>query len=87
MYTVDNIEVLQQIQFLIQKVVQDHEPVRIVNARGENVILISEHDYESLKETLYLLSNPVNAERLRHAQSESLKQAISWQTLKDQLKL
>jgi PHD/YefM family antitoxin component YafN of YafNO toxin-antitoxin module len=49
---------------------------------------MSERDYNSLQETLYLLSNAHNnAEHLRQAQQEPLNQAIQWETVKAQLQL
>ena len=42
-----------------------HEAVIIKRPRGENMILMSQSDYESLKETAYLLSSEANAKHLR----------------------
>ncbi|MBA3527278.1 MAG: type II toxin-antitoxin system prevent-host-death family antitoxin [Pseudomonadota bacterium] len=50
---------------LMDRVVADKAPVTITRARGqENVVLISESEWASIEETLYLLSSPRNAERL-----------------------
>ncbi len=50
---------------LMDRVVADKVPVTITRARGqENVVLISESEWASIEETLYLLSSPRNAERL-----------------------
>ena len=49
---------------VIDRVVADHAPVKIVRQRGENGVVVSESDWESMEETLYLLSSPRNAERL-----------------------
>jgi len=49
---------------VIDRVVADHAPIKITRQRGENVVLVSESDWESMEETLYLLSSPKNAERL-----------------------
>ena len=39
-------------------------PLYIKRSRGEDVVLLSKADYDSIQETLYLLGNPVNAKRL-----------------------
>ncbi|HBO4168703.1 type II toxin-antitoxin system Phd/YefM family antitoxin [Pseudomonas aeruginosa] len=46
-------------------VCRDHEPAVITRQRGEPVVMISLEDYNGMKETLYLLESPVNAQRLR----------------------
>ena len=52
---------------VIDRVVADHAPIKITRQRGENVVMVSESDWESMEETLYLLSSPKNAERLLRA--------------------
>lgn len=42
----------------------DRDPVIITRKREQAVVMISLEDYESLKETAYLLRNPANAKRL-----------------------
>ena len=49
---------------VLDRVVADHAPIKITRQRGEAVVVISERDWESIEETLYLLSSPRNAERL-----------------------
>lgn len=46
------------------RVVDDREEVIITRAGHEDVVIVSLADYESLKETVYLLRSPVNARRL-----------------------
>ncbi len=48
----------------LDSVVNDREEVVITRAGHEPVVMLSLDDYQSLKETAYLLSNPVNARRL-----------------------
>ena len=45
-------------------VCRHHDPTVITRQRGEHVVMMSLADYNSMEETMYLLSNPVNAERL-----------------------
>lgn len=55
---------------LIEEINADQSAVEIVSKRGR-AWLVAEDEYNSLRETVYLLSSPVNAARLR----ESLEQA------------
>lgn len=48
----------------LDRVVDDREEVIITRAGHEPVVMVSLADYESLKETAYLLRSPENAQRL-----------------------
>lgn len=48
----------------LDAVLADREEVVVTRAGKEPVVIVSLEDYESLKETAYLLRNPVNARRL-----------------------
>lgn len=48
----------------LSAVVNDREEVVITRAGHEPVVIVSLDEYESLKETAYLLRNPANARRL-----------------------
>ena len=53
---------------LMDRVVADKAPVTITRARGqESVVMVSESEWSSIEETLYLLSSPANAARLLDA--------------------
>jgi antitoxin YefM len=54
----------QNLKFFLDKVFVDHNPLFVTRANGEDVVVMSKSDYESLNETLHLLSSPKNAERL-----------------------
>ena len=58
---------------LIDQVVLDVEPTIVCNEEGKQVVLMSLDEFNSWQETIYLLSNPANAEHLM----ESIKQAKS----------
>jgi antitoxin YefM len=51
----------------LDRVFQSHTPLHVTRTRGENIVVLSEADYESLMETFYLLKSPQNAERLLRA--------------------
>lgn len=45
----------------MKKVCEDHSPI-IITRKGENLIaMMSLEDYQSIKETIYLLRSPANA--------------------------
>lgn len=48
----------------MDKVFHDNSPIFVTRANGEDVVVISKSDYESMLETFYLLKSPKNAERL-----------------------
>jgi antitoxin YefM len=49
---------------VLDSVVDDREEIVITRAGHEPVVIVSLEDYESLKETAYLLRSPENARRL-----------------------
>ena len=55
---------------IIERVCEDHEPYIITKRRDKAVVMMSLEDFDSLKETAYLLKGPKNARRLL----ESIKQ-------------
>jgi antitoxin YefM len=59
--------------YKIDQVILDVEPTIVCNAQGKQAVLMSLEEFNSWQETLYLLSNPANAEHL----VESIKQAKS----------
>lgn len=52
---------------LMDRVTADKVPVKITRQNGEAVVMVSESEWASMEETLYLLSSPKNAERLLEA--------------------
>ncbi len=54
----------QNLKSFLDKVLSNNAPLQVTRTKGEDVIVMSKSDYESLQETLYLLSSPKNAERL-----------------------
>jgi antitoxin YefM len=60
----------QNLKAFLDKVLTDHTPLFITRAKGEDVVVMSKADYDSIQETFYLLKNPANAMHLL----ESLKE-------------
>jgi antitoxin YefM len=57
----------ENLKSVIDKVIADHNPVAITRQRGGGAVLVSEQDWASIQETMYLLSSPANAKRLVEA--------------------
>jgi antitoxin YefM len=62
-------EARQRLFPLIEEVNDDQVAVEIVSKKG-TAFLVSADEYRSLKETVYLLQSPKNAERLRESLTE-----------------
>lgn len=51
---------------LIEQVNDDRQPI-VITSRAGNAVLMSEDDFNSWQETIYLLRSPANAQRLMGA--------------------
>ncbi len=58
---------------LLQEVEQNHEPL-LIAGRHNNVVMISEEDWRSIQETLYLSSIPGMVESIKAAAAEPLSE-------------
>jgi antitoxin YefM len=63
-------EARQRLFPLIEEVNADQVAVEIVSKKG-TAFLVSADEYRSLKETVYLLQSPKNAQRLRESLAEA----------------
>ena len=63
-------EARQRLFPLIEEVNDDQVAVEIVSRKG-TAFLVSADEYRSLKETVYLLQSPANAQRLREGLAEA----------------
>jgi antitoxin YefM len=54
----------------LDTVVESRAPLVVTRQKGKAVVVISEEEFESMQETLYLLGNPANAKRLRESIAE-----------------
>lgn len=66
-------ELRHNITKVMDRVCDTHEPLIITRKSGENTVLLSYQDYSAIQETLYLLSSPKMAARLRES-LESFRQ-------------
>jgi len=49
---------------LVDQVIANMQPTILCNENGNKAVLVSLDEFSSWQETMYLLSNPVNASRL-----------------------
>lgn len=54
----------QNLKSFLDKVFKNHSPLFVTRTNGEDVVVLSKADYESMQETFYLLKSPANAVRL-----------------------
>jgi antitoxin YefM len=59
---------------LIDEANSSHEPIQITGKRG-NAVLISEGDWRSIQETLYLQSIPGMVDSINQARKEGIQEA------------
>ncbi len=55
---------------LVEQVIADADATIVVTESGNQVVFLPLDEYNSWKETLYLLSNPANADHLRRSIAE-----------------
>ena len=66
------------LRMFVEGVIKNNVPLFITRQKGENLVVLSQSDYNSMQETLYLLSNPNNAKFL----NESIKEIEEGKTVK-----
>ena len=71
MDTVSYSELRQNLKARMDKVCDDHAPLLVTRQNGEPVVMMSLTEYESLEETLHLLSDPANVEHLRESMAQA----------------
>lgn len=70
MQTISISETRANLKAVVDRVIADKAPIAITRQKGEGVVMISQSDWESIEETLYLLSSPANAKRLMEGIAE-----------------
>jgi antitoxin YefM len=71
MNAVPVMQAAQNLDALIEQIIEDAEPAILLNDKGSKAVLMSLEEFNSWQETLYLLSNPANAEHLRRSLQEA----------------
>ena len=69
MNTVNATQARQNLYRLLDEVAESHEPIQITGKRG-SAVLISEEDWRSIQETLYLQSIPGMVESIQEGETE-----------------
>ena len=80
MSTISASEARARLYRLIDEAAESHEPVRITGKR-HNAVLLSEEDWESVQETLYLISIPGMSESIKtglETPVEKCDEALDW---------
>ena len=64
-------ELRQKLKACMDKVCADQAPLLVTRQNGAPVVMMSLAEYESMEETLHLLSSPANAEHLRRSLAQA----------------
>ena len=73
----------ENLEQLIEQVLADAEPAILCTEKGEKVVLVSLDEFNSWKETIYLLGNPANAAHLRKSLAEASAGKVEEKVLVD----
>lgn len=57
----------QKLKGYLDEVFNSHSPLFVTRTKGENIVVLSQSDYDSIMETFYLLKSAKNAERLQRS--------------------
>ena len=60
----------QNLKGFMDMVFKSRVPLFVTRSKGDAVVVLSKTDYESMQETIHLLSSPKNAERIAIALEE-----------------
>lgn len=74
-------EARASLKSVMDDVCKDHSPTVVTRVNGEHVVMLSLADFNSMEETLYLLSSQKNASRLM----ESIAQIKAGKALQREL--
>ena len=66
-----------------EKVFQLGKPLFISRPQGEDIVLMSKSEYNSIMETFHLLKSPKNADRLMSAVAEDQNDSVRIEKLDD----
>jgi len=80
MTTLNATEARSKLYKLIDETLATHQPITITGKRG-NAVLLSEEDWRSVEETLFLLSVPGMRESIREGMNEKIEDmdtSVDW---------
>lgn len=64
-------ELMKNLDSVIDKTINSGEKV-VVKTHSGNAVILSEEEYESMKETIYVLSQPGLASRIKEGEKEDI---------------
>ena len=70
MHAISYSEARENLKSVIDEVIASRAPIAITRQRGEGAVLVSESEWASIEETMYLLRSPANARELLAAIAE-----------------
>lgn len=56
-----------QLEQVLTKVTEEHQPVMVTREQGKSAVIMSLEDFQAYEETAYLMASPKNAARLDQA--------------------
>jgi len=81
MNAIPTIQAAKNLDELIEEIIANVEPTILLNEKGDKAVLMSLDEFNSWRETVYLLSNPANAEHL----NKSIQEAMEGKTFEKEL--
>jgi len=73
----------QNLKTFLDEVLSSNAPLYVKRTNGEDVVVISKSDYESMEETLYLLSSEKNRKQLMKGVEQTEKGETTKVNIKD----
>ena len=74
-------EAQKNLEQLCKQAIATQQPIRIIQENGQQAVLISEVEFNSLLETLHLLKSPKNAARLFEALDRAKANTVEAETV------
>jgi antitoxin YefM len=71
----------ENLKHYLHSVCAESQPLLVKQRNGEDVVIVSRHDFEAMEETNYLLRSPANARRLRSSLKEPAKKRIKYKSV------
>jgi len=65
------------LKMFVESIINNNRPLFITRQKGESLVVLSQSDYDSIQETLYLMGNANNAKFL----DESIREVKEGQTV------
>jgi antitoxin YefM len=59
----------EKLKQCVERVIQEHQPLKVTRRNGENFVVISAEDWEREQETLYVLQNKSLMQQISESQS------------------